>query len=154
MTAPLTPQAQINVRKPEYRVWLNMKSRCYYPKNDSYARYGGRGIKVDLSWLHNFQQFISDVGPRPSKNYSLDRIDVDADYSPSNCRWANPKEQGRNRANNKLVTINGITKIECVWIEEYGITNSAYYKRLRRGWTHERALNTPLLSFPHNVKAA
>lgn len=82
---------------PEYIVWLSMKRRCSNPKNESFKYYGGRGIKVCDRWLHSFENFLDDMGSRPSPEHSIDRINVDGDYEPSNCRWATLSEQARNK---------------------------------------------------------
>lgn len=79
-----------------YRVWQNMWNRCANPKSMDYRDYGGRGIAVCAAWAE-FKRFAADIGPRPSPAHSLDRIDVDGDYEPGNCRWATPAEQSRNR---------------------------------------------------------
>ena len=71
----------------EYKTWTNMKLRCYDSRAGGYEYYGGKGIKVCNRWLKNFQAFVNDMGPRPSIDYSIDRIDSDKDYEPSNCRW-------------------------------------------------------------------
>lgn len=81
----------------EYRTWRSMKERCYNPNNKKYKDYGGRGIKVCDRWLNNFENFHADMGPRPSKEYSLDRIDNNGDYMPTNCKWATIIEQRRNQ---------------------------------------------------------
>lgn len=94
--------AIINV-KPEYKAWLSMKSRCYYEDNIGYKNYGGRGIKVCDSWLNSFENFIKDMGDKPSLEYSLDRINVNGDYSKENCRWATKLEQSNNKRNNHNV---------------------------------------------------
>lgn len=80
----------------EYRAWSHMKGRCYQPNDRAYRYYGARGIKVCDEWLNSFEQFYCDMGDRP-EGASLDRIDVDGDYSPSNCRWADGVTQNRNK---------------------------------------------------------
>jgi hypothetical protein len=81
---------------PTYWSWNAMRSRCYDSRNASYPRYGGRGIAVCERW-HDFENFLADMGPRPSREYSIDRIDGDGNYEPSNCRWATRARQNANR---------------------------------------------------------
>lgn len=81
---------------PEYNSWQGMIARCHNPNNRAYARYGGRGIVVYDAWRHDFAAFLRDVGPRPSPNHSLDRIDNSDGYRPGNVRWATPAEQAKN----------------------------------------------------------
>lgn len=85
----------------EYVSWLHMKSRCYSENNESFPDYGGRGIKVSDEWKSNFSQFFSDMGPKPSPGHTLDRIDVNGDYSKDNCRWSTMQEQAANRRTRK-----------------------------------------------------
>ena len=85
----------------EYRIWGHMLERCENQKHKSFPRYGGRGIIVCSRWA-DFSNFLLDMGRRPSPSHSIDRINNDGNYEPGNCRWATPKEQGRNRSNNKI----------------------------------------------------
>jgi len=82
---------------PEYRAYQSMLDRCYNPNNGEYENYGGRGISVCEAWRDSFVNFFTDMGNKPSPNLSLDRIDVNGDYSPENCRWTDIYTQARNR---------------------------------------------------------
>jgi len=82
--------------RPEYNSWLAMKQRCYYQDHDEYENYGGRGISVCEGWRNSFEQFYFDMGAKPSSEYSIDRIDCNRDYEPSNCKWSTPTQQANN----------------------------------------------------------
>lgn len=88
-------------RTPEYSSWACMIQRCCTPTTTGYKNYGGRGISVCERWRHSFENFLADMGPRPSKGHTLDRIDCDGNYEPGNCRWATWKEQATNKRRNR-----------------------------------------------------
>lgn len=124
----------------EYGIWDNMKKRCYSPDVKSYKHYGARGIKMCDRWKSSFILFLADMGRRPSKEYSIDRIDNDGDYKPENCRWATRKEQSRNMRRNVLVTINGVTKCVTDWVSYFNISKGTVSERLARGWNLDETL--------------
>jgi len=123
----------------EYICWRNMIARCTNPATDSYYLYGGRGIRVCDRWLV-FSQFLDDMGDIPSKGMSIDRIDSDGHYEPSNCRWATSYEQARNRRNNHRITAYGETLTLTQWAARSKINASTIYRRLKRGLTGEDAI--------------
>lgn len=84
-------------KHPQYSSWANMIRRCYNPNNQRYYAYGERGIKVCQRWLDSFANYLEDVGERPGKEYTLDRIDNDGDYEPGNVRWADFYTQNHNQ---------------------------------------------------------
>lgn len=97
-------------KKPEYNIWGAMKQRCYNPNNKAYQDYGGRGITVCDRWKNSFKNFLDDMGPRPSKDHSIDRIDVNGNYCKENCRWADRTIQARNQRIRKT-SISGCTGV-------------------------------------------
>lgn len=129
----------------EHNIWKTIKQRCYNKNLPSYQRYGKRGIKMSLRWKNSFSNFVADMGNRPSLNHSIERIDNNKGYCKSNCRWATMKEQCANRRNSVFITINGETKRISEWCHLAGITISAAYGRMNRGWSYERIFSTPLI---------
>lgn len=134
--------------------WSSMLSRCRNKLHSSYKNYGGRGISVCQRWVgkSGFQNFFSDMGARPN-GMTLDRIDVNGNYEPHNCRWATIKEQHRNTRFNRLIEFNGETKTIAEFSEIYGINDSTLGSRIRSGWTAERALTTPPRSGNNQYKS-
>lgn len=129
---------------PEYKAWYSAIQRCTRPTDSNYHNYGGRGIKVCRRWRDSFEAFYEDMGPRPSKEHSLDRIDNDGNYEPTNCRWATITEQGNNRRTNNLITYQGRTMNIAQWSQVTGISISNLCKRIQAGWPVERALTEPV----------
>ncbi len=121
-----------------YRIWIQMIQRCTNPNVKNYKNYGGRGIKVCERW-RQFENFLQDMGEKPS-GLSVDRIDNNGDYCKENCKWSTRKEQNRNTRQNRLITINGITKPLAEWCEIYNLNYKTVCTRIYRGWTSEEAL--------------
>lgn len=134
-----------NNKTAEYEAWSSMNARCGNPKNRVYARYGGRGITVCDRWKYDYTAFLEDMGRRPSKDHSLDRINNNLGYGPDNCRWATRKEQCNNKGNNRYFTFRGETKTISQWSRVVGISPLTMACRLREvlsgneKWTLDRA---------------
>ena len=126
---------------PTYSSWRAMKERCNNKNSKAYKWYGARGIKVCDRWNESFSNFIHDMGEKKDTE-SLDRIDCDGNYEPSNCRWTTMKVQQNNRRNNRLVTINGKTKTIALWCDELGVSPPMVYARVEHGWNGKDALLT------------
>jgi hypothetical protein len=123
-------------------VWRHMMQRCYDSKRYGYQWYGARGIKVCERW-HDLVNFAADMG-HPPEGLTLDRINNDGDYEPSNCRWASPKEQARNTRRNRYLEFRGQRKIMTEWAQEMGIRDGTLFQRLARGLSVEDALTLPI----------
>lgn len=130
---------------PEYRAWMAIHRRCYNTNTKDYPLYGGSGVRVAEEWHgpEGFSNFLRDMGRRPADKTSIDRIDPNGDYAPGNCRWADWKEQNRNKRTNKRLAIDGVTKTLIEWSEQYGIEESTIRGRLDLGWSIEQAVTTP-----------
>jgi hypothetical protein len=135
--------ARVGHATREYHTWQNMKARCTNPRDAGYRNYGARGIQVCGRWMDSFENFLDDMGHRP-EGRSLDRIDVNGDYEPSNCRWATIRQQARNTTRNVRLTHNGKTQCVADWADELGIKRFTLMARLHRGWSIQQALETPL----------
>ena len=135
-----------------YNVWSTMKSRCFYEKNRSYKNYGGRGITVCPEWANDFAAFekwsyengFDENATR--KECTIERIDPNGNYEPSNCTWKNMKEQCNNKRNNHILTYKGETHTISEWAEKLGIKTSSLITRVHLGWSVERILGEPIKS--------
>ena len=122
----------------EYIAWVNIRNRCKDPKNRYYKDYGGRGIEICERWMH-FELFFEDVGPRPSLDHSLDRIDNEKGYFKENVRWATPFEQAANRRSTRFIELNGERKPIAAWCRDLRINYRAAVRRFNAGYTPEEA---------------
>lgn len=136
-----------------YRKWRSMLNRCENSNEPRYKYYGERGIKVCDEWKEyiNFYSWAMNSGY--IEGLTIDRIDVNGNYEPSNCRWATVKEQALNRRNNHLLEFNGEVKTLKEWQDEYGINRTTLMNRLERGWSIEKALTFPICENRRNHKA-
>lgn len=126
-----------------FRIWDHIKYRCLCPTCDAYKNYGGRGITLCQEWLNyeNFRNWAFSNGY--ADGLTIDRIDVNGNYCPENCRWVTNKEQQRNKRNNRMITFGGKTQCISAWCEELHMKKGLVSKRLDAGWSIERALLTP-----------
>ena len=122
-----------------HQIWRSMILRCQQPKTKNFRDYGGRGIKVCERW-QSFDNFCADLGPRPSSELQIDRIDNNGNYEPENVRWATRAQQSRNRRSTVNLTFAGRTMCMKDWAAEVGIDPPVILGRLRRGWSVEQAL--------------
>ena len=125
-----------------YNLFMQIKYRCENPRSSNYENYGGRGIKCRFRGPVSFIRWGLDNGYR--RGLSIDRIDNDGPYSPANCRWVAGKEQARNTRRNRILTINGVSRCAAEWAESAGIPYATVKTRLRKGWSHQRAVLTPV----------
>lgn len=127
------------ISTPEYKSWRQMKGRCNSRNHTEFSRYGGRGITVCERW-NSFELFLEDMGKRPSGS-SIDRIDVNGNYCPENCKWSTAKEQARNKRNNVVLTIDGESKTVAEWCENPSAArDKTIYKRVKIGWSAKEAV--------------
>jgi hypothetical protein len=134
-------------RTKEYGVYCTMIARCYSPTAQRYELYGGRGIRVCKAWRGSsgFLQFLKDMGKKPTSKHSVERIDNDGNYSPSNCRWATQKEQCRNRRDSRRVRYEGKTWTVKELCEHYKIAYARTIWRLNEGWSVRKTVLSPNL---------
>lgn len=128
---------------PTYLTWQRMKSRCLNPNAPDFSHYGGRGITVCDRWKNSFGNFLSDMGPR-TRDQQIDRIDNNGNYELGNCRWVSKKVNASNRRTSLSVTVNGVTHSGTEWDEIMGLPANTVSARMKRGWSADKAVNTPL----------
>lgn len=124
-----------------YTIWAQMKSRCLNPNSNNYDRYGERGIKVCEEWLNNFVAFHDwAIENGYDDELTIDRIDNNGDYEPTNCRWATIEEQANNKRSSCLIEYKGERKTIAQWANLLNINEKMLRRRMDRGWDVERAL--------------
>lgn len=127
----------------EYAIYAGMKQRCYNTNHKHFKSYGGRGITVCSRWLNSFAAFLEDMGRCP-EGMSLDRIENNGHYEPDNCRWATALQQARNKRTNLILTAGLQSMTLSEWSEKTGIGVGTIQRRLKLGWTTERAVSQPV----------
>ncbi len=126
-------------KTPEYRSWSDIIQRCLNPNNKRYNNYGGRGIKVCQHWNNSFEAFIKDMRFKPTPKHSIERINNNGNYEPSNCKWATSSQQARNTRRNQNLTFKGKTLCVIDWCQHFNNTKtSTAYNRLKLRWPIEK----------------
>lgn len=124
-----------------YRIWANMKTRCFNERDPHFDRWGGRGITVCEEWRNDFKSFYEwSMSHGYNDTLTIDRIDNDKGYSPNNCRWITLGEQSANRRCVKFITHNGKTQTVAEWTRELGLGRETIRERLKRGWSEYEAI--------------
>lgn len=126
-----------------YFLWQAVLRRCRNSHAKEYKYYGGRGIKVCKRWL-SYENFCADMRVGYREGLQIDRIDNDGNYEPENCRWVTPKQNSRNRSNNRILEFNGQIMCKSAWSEKLGLRLKIIDKRLRLGWPVSRVLTEPV----------
>lgn len=147
-TEAVTTHGQTLGRKgtATYRSWDHMVQRCTNQNNTQFADYGGRGISVAAKWL-SFEVFVADMGERPA-GMTLDRINVNGNYEPGNCRWATRRQQANNTRRNTMITYGGRTMSIADWARSKSLSRPCLEGRLKRKWPIDKALTTPMIARP------
>lgn len=128
---------------PEYSAWGSMKTRCYNQAQRAYKDYGARGISVCDRWRFSFENFLEDMGLKPSPKHSIDRINNNGNYEPGNCRWVTIEVQADNKRTTRFIEIGGVRKTVAQWSRETGIGNTTLYYRLSKGVDESELLAPP-----------
>lgn len=120
-------------KSKEYRTWQHMKSRCHNPNTSGFENYGGRGIIVCAEWRNSYLTFLRDMGRSPSEYHSIDRIDNNGNYEPSNCKWATRSEQNSNTRRTRFIRYKGEEKTITQWSEELKINRTTLSRMIKKG---------------------
>lgn len=136
---------------PTHISWVCMIKRCHYSKDVSFHNYGGRGIVVCDRWRSSFDNFVTDMGRRPNGS-TIDRINNNGPYEPSNCRWATWREQHANRRTCSYITYKGRTLTCTQWARELTMNPATLMRRLKRGWSPEKIIEHPLIGYDRHKR--
>jgi hypothetical protein len=128
----------------EYQIWAQIIQRCFNPNHPKYENYGARGIDMDPRWRKSFSTFLAELGKRPSRKYSVERVDNDKGYWPDNVRWDTVKNQSRNKTTSRLVEYKGKEIPLPELAEKAGIPRKRFQARLDGGMSVEEAVKRPL----------
>ena len=127
-----------------YSILSGMKSRCFSKNNPNFNNYGGRGITICQEWIDNFCSFEKwAIENGYNNDLTIDRIDVNGNYEPNNCRWITNKEQQNNKRDNVFLEFNGKKQTMMQWVRELGVGFRMIENRIKRGWSVEKTLTTP-----------
>lgn len=133
-----------------YKIWKHMKGRCLCKSDKNYSLYGGRGISIYENWMNSYENFRNwAIQSGYSEKLTIDRINVDGNYCPENCRWVTVKAQANNKRTNIYVTLGNETHTLAEWGEINGISYETIDKRRRYGWSNESAVSTPVRKRRH-----
>ena len=132
-----------NKTHPLYSVWQGMKKRCNNSSASGYDNYGGRGISVCKRWQDSFTSFVKDMGSRPTAEHSIERVDNEGNYEPSNCVWATSEVQARNKRNNRHITIGGASLVMSDWARICGVSRQRIHQRIKQHGTYRAIMAYP-----------
>ncbi len=143
--------ARYRAKTRTYNAWTALKGRCFNPRNKAFKHYGGRGIKVCVRWMSYFN-FYDDMGPVP-RGFSIERVDVNGDYCPENCKWIPRREQPLNLRTTRKFTFQGESLPLSVWSKRLGVPKSALKARFQKGIPARRALDPNFKRLPSPIAA-
>lgn len=127
----------------EHRIWCGIKTRCFNSRHHSFEAYGGRGITMSDEWRDSFSTFLEDMGPMPSPQHTIERVNAKGPYAKGNCVWATYEQQGLNRTNTMRMTLGGRTLTLVEWSKITNLSQQTLRERRYANWSDEEALTTP-----------